>query len=386
MEAFYAWFDSVVVYMGGWQLCVAALVVVLLVVQLVYYVGRYASIASFRSLRRGQSSQIHPVSVVVPVFNADFNYLQYTLPRLLDQSHPDFEVVLVDVTGDEEFGQQLKLLIINHSNFNYTRIKPIPHTPITNKMALNVGIKAAHNECIILTGADCWPVSNRWLEIMSKGFSGGDVVLGYCGVEECFEPYNAIKRVSRMAQSMRWLSSAVRGKPYRGTLGNMGFTKSLYFANRGFNYLSLNVGEDDLFVMKIARADNTRIVVSANSIVRQSVWGGSKHWFEERRRLSATYRYYPSRVRFADRTELWSRALFFASVVVVACFTPLYGMVFALSALVLRFAVVMFEINRIARRLSEHVLSVYPLYDLFAPAYESVLALSRRRAHRRRWK
>ena len=50
-------------------------------------------------------------------------------------------------------------------------------------MALNVGIKSAHYEHLIVTSTDVRPLSDRWLALMAKGFLRGDVVVGYCGVE-----------------------------------------------------------------------------------------------------------------------------------------------------------------------------------------------------------
>lgn len=36
---------------------------------------------------------------------------------------------------------------------------------------------------MVFTTVDSYPTSERWLSLMAKGFIGGNVVIGYCGIE-----------------------------------------------------------------------------------------------------------------------------------------------------------------------------------------------------------
>ncbi len=372
----------------SWSLSVLALTAILFLIQIYYYAVRYARIASFHNPNIKNGGHTVPVSVIIPVFQADFNFLQNVLPGMLAQTLDKYEVVIVDVTGDDDFSEQLKLLrITNPDRFNFTRLRADPLFPISTKMALNVGIKAAAFEHLVFTTVDCRPNSDRWLEILSKGFSGGEVVLGYAGVASTKGLENRLVRCSNVAVSVRWISQAMYGRPFRGTLCNLGFTKSVYFAAKGFNYLSLNMGEDDLFVMKIASAENTNIIVNGAATVSQTAWGGLKWWRERRRKLSYTYRYYPLYVKSATSAELWSRAMFFVLAALLLCTAPMAGKIFAASALLLRLAIVMLEMKRICRRMSERrLLSMYPVYDLFAPLAEARLAIERSLTPKHKWR
>lgn len=383
------WLQGFLVTNYEWLSAVLWIATILLfVIQLYFYIFRYGRIASFRNRNVRSDAPPVAVSVIVPVFQADFHFLSDTLPEIFAQTHPTFEVVVVNVSTDEDFAEQLKLIKITHPDrFNFTRLKVDPLYPITTKMALNVGIKAARYEHLIFTRSDCRPRTNQWLEIISRGFSGSEVVLGYTTVSESHSLANRLIRCSVMATSARWLSEAMSGHPYRGTHCNMGFTKRIYFETRGFNYLNMDMGDDDLFIAKIARKENTAVIVNGSATVEQTAWGGFEWWNGYRRKSGFTHLFYPRRIKFLVGSELWSRALLMLLTVAALIFTPLYGKILAGSLLLLRLMVVMIEMRRICRRTFEHgLLLTYPLYDLFSPCYELFLAIVRRLTPRYKWK
>jgi hypothetical protein len=119
---------------------------------------------------------------------------------------------------------------LRYPNLLVTKIQYNPRFPISTKMAINVGIKAAHNEHIIITTTEAVPASDQWLSMMGKAFVRGEIVLGYTSIEQTSGLVNYLIRLSRMQISTYWLARAVRGKTYRGSRHNIGFTKSLYFS------------------------------------------------------------------------------------------------------------------------------------------------------------
>ena len=116
------------------------------------------------------------------------------------------------------------------------------------------------------------------------------------------------------------------------------------------------------------------------------VWGGFGWWRDERYKHTAKHRHYPLRVKWTTGVELWSRALFFLSVVGVALLLPSVAGYVALGLFVVREIVAMLVAARTARRLSERApLWVYPLYDLMSPAFELILYIRRIFAPKRTW-
>ena len=162
-------------------------------------------------------------------FSEDYTFIEERLPLILAQSYPDFEVILVYVGQDTDFYEDLMQLRHSFPQISTTKILLDPRFPISRKMALNVGIKSAHYEHLLFTSTDAVPQTDRWLALMAKGFTRGEVVLGYCGVERTKGLANYLMRAWRMMHAAGWIARAVRGRAYRGTLHNFGFTKSLYF-------------------------------------------------------------------------------------------------------------------------------------------------------------
>ncbi len=365
-----------------------ALLVLMFVVQLIYCLVVYGRICGYRNPAPSEEAKGLGVSVIIPLYEADHGFLDDRLPLFLEQRHKNYEVVVVDVTGDKEVNDQLSMMRIKWGDrLTTTRLAADPLFPISTKMALNVGIKAARYDNLLFTLPDCSPRSERWAEVMARGFVGHDVVLGYTSLMGRKAMWNRTIRCANMALSVRWLSTAVRHRPHRGVLSNLGFTKQIYFSARGFNHLNLNMGEDDLFVQKIANRNNTVAIMGGSATLDERSWAGLDWWFPRRLRTSYPFRFYPARVKWSTGVELWSRALFFLLAVVVAVILPPYSKMVAGGLLLLRFVLLWWQMKRISRRLSERgFLSMWWLYDLVAPAVEAVLAVWRKFVPKYKWR
>ena len=122
---------------------------------------------------------------------------------------------------------------------------------------------------MLTTNANCRPTSDQWLRLMARNFVPGiDVVLGYSHYR-----YHRDKRWARrwrildtVTTATQWLGSAIAGRPYRGTTDNLAYRKQLFFDVNGFaRTMNLTWGEDDVFLCQIARGDNTRVELAAES-------------------------------------------------------------------------------------------------------------------------
>ncbi len=375
---------------GSEQMSIVMLSLLMLffLVQLCYYIVVYGRISRHRNPAPSEESKQVGLSVVIPLYEADHSFLEDRLPLFLGQRHAKYEVVVVDVTGNVEVSEQLSMMRIQWGDrLTTTKLAADPLFPISTKMALNVGIKAARYDNLLFTHPDCSPRSERWAEVMARGFVGHEVVLGYTSFLPRKAMWNKTIRCANMALSVRWLSAAVHRHPHRGVLSNLGFTKGVYYSARGFNHLNLNMGEDDLFVQKIAHKDNTIAIMGGSATLDECSWAGLDWWLPRRLRLSYPFRFYPARARWATGVELWSRALFFLLVAIVAIVLPLYAKIAAGGLLVLRFILVWWQMKRLSRRLSERgFLSMYWLYDLVAPAVEAVLAVWRKFVPKYKWR
>lgn len=362
---------------GGIPGLVAMIVIVAAFFLQLWYYGRvYGRIPLSRSGVPGEDGGPEGLSVIITLRNADYNFLDNTLPAILGQDYAKFEVVLVNLTGDADFTYSLSVIEEHNPRVHIVKLTGEPAKKMSNKMILNVGIKGARYDNFVFTTSDCTPVSDKWLAAMANGFRGGDIVIGYCGIEPGKGTGLRFARMDNVAWSARWFGAALRGRAYRGTASNFGFTRKIYFDNDGFNHLNLNIGEDDLFILKIRGKGAVVPITAGKASVRKTVWGG---WYKDRKLSGSTFRFYPSGLKVYIGAELWSRALFFAAAGFLIAVTPVEVKAAAAALLLLRFLIASRVMRRICRRFSERgVMRMFPVYDLAAPVMEAWLMVSRR--------
>lgn len=364
----------------GWQgLALMGTIVALFVVQMYYYSVRYRRLPKYsnNSLPERLSDE-PPISVVI-VTQEDVDFVEQRLTKYLTQDYHTYEVVLVYVGSNEDFSILLTQTKLKYPHLKITNIKQNTRFPISNKQALNFGIRAAAYDHILLSTSDTIVPSERWIRLMAKGFTRGDVVLGYCGVELRSGFVGRLMRTQRMAESMTWLSAAIARKPYRGVRNSLGMTRDLYLSVKGFNHLNMNMGEDDLFVQKLADDATVSVIISPRATVRQKVWGGASWWLGARKYFGHTYRFYPLAARNVIEWEAGSRLLFFLAVVAALVVLPLELKIATAVLALLRYVMVYATVNSVRKRLGErHVMATYFLYDLFGVWVDIALAASRR--------
>ena len=372
---------------GDLGVALGVIILVLFIVEISLHLSIYGRVASFRLMSKKRVREQEPaISVVVPLFAEDYDYLDTILVKLLTQDYANFEVVVVYVGNVDDFFADVKSLQRIYPHLSPVHIDYSPHYPVSSKIALNVGIKSAKYDFVIATSSDATPSSERWLSLLAKGFMHGDIVLGYSGIERQGGLANFIFREHRFTESVAWLSSAIRRCTYSASRNAIGFTKELYFSVRGFNHLNMNVGEDDLFVQQIATRDNVSVVLSPRATATERTWGGWGWWWRRTKMLHTTHRYYPKWAMVPTICELVIRTLFFLAVLAALIFMPWEFCMAALIVAFLRYFVVMFVVVRNARRLGESGLAaLHFIYDIIEPMLRLAIALTSYKKYKKSW-
>ena len=371
--------DTIIEHYGWQGTALAAAILILFFVQLYYHIVLYGRIVRFRNSRRKKILDAEPpVSVIVPLFSEDYNYLDERLPVLFAQEYATaFEVVVVYVGADGDFYEELSRQRLSYPNLTVTKIEYNPRFPISVKMAINVGIKSASYNHLLLTTPSAMPASTQWLAMMGKAFMRGEIVLGYTGFEQTKGLANYLMRLSRLQMSVYWLTQAVSRNTYRGTRHNIGFTKELYFGSKGFTHLNMNIGEDDLFIQKIARRNNVSVVLIPKGTTIEHPWGGLRWFFGRLRYYGSAYEFYPRTVRTAIEWDLGSQVLFLLAALTAIIFMPVEFKAAAAALMLLRYAAALYRIRSIARRVGEKDVALrFFIFDLFNPLLLAAVRLS----------
>lgn len=366
-------FDTILEHYQWQGVALVGVLILLFFVQIFYYAIVYNRIYRFRLMRRRRKIlDTPPISVIVAVRGENESFMTDELPVLLQQEYDHFEVVVVYIGGNMEYYEQLQLIRDNHSNMRLTRIGGDDRIYISTKQALNVGIKSAQYDSLLFTTPGAVPRSERWVSLMAKGFEHGMVVAA--PAVPSFE-HNTLKTyIMRMVEFHRErnaMSCAVRDKLYYAPRSNYGYTRRLYESTRGFNYLGIDIGDNDLYLQAITTPERTAVVLSRYSIVEEERPERWSEWMELMRYYSSTRRYYPAMAKSLPRRERGSRVLFFLAAITAIAILPLELKLGAIGLLLLRYILVVWSSRRTASRLGERNVALkYWIYDLIGPIVE----------------
>lgn len=362
----------------SWQgITLVFLAVTLFAIQIYYYAVVYNRIISFRLMREREKRRENPaISIIVPMRGESERFLVDELPALLHQEYDHYEVVVVYIGSDNDYYDELQRIRDNHSYMRLTRMGGSNERfYISTKQALNVGIKSAQYDCLLFTIPGATPVSNEWVATMAKGFERGSVVIAPAVPN--FEGNNLstyIMRMIELNQMRNAMVCAIEGRPYYAPRSNYGFDRKLYDSERGYNYLGLDIGENDLFLQEIATAKRTSVVMSRHSIVKEERIDMVSEWKEQMRYYGNTRQFYPAAAKHFTTRELGSRALFFIVAIAIIVILPLELKLGAIGLLLLRYAIAVWSSRRVAHKLGERDMALkYWIYDLLGPMLEWML-------------
>ena len=361
-----------------WQgLALLAVVLLLFFVQLYYYGIAYYRIYRFRLMRRRRKVlETPPISVIVAVRGEDEKFLTEGLPALLHQKYGHFEVVVVYIGNDVEYYEELQNIRNNYSYMRLTKMSGSGRIYISTKQALNVGIKSAQYDALLFTTTGAMPRSDEWLDFMAKGFERGEVIVG--SAVPHFQGNSIKTYIMRMVELHRLRNAISRGvidKLYYAPRSNYGFSRRLYNSTRGYNHLGIDIGDNDLYIQDIVTPQATAVVLSPHSIVEEDRPEGWSEWLEHIRYYGSTRKDYPLNVRTFISRERGSRMLFFLATIVAIVVLPLELKLVAIIFALLRYAVVVWSSQRVARKLGERNIALkYWIYDLSGPIIEWIIS------------
>ena len=233
------------------------------------------------------------------------------------------------------------------------------------------------NEIIIFTEAYCSPNSDNWIkEFVFEFLKDKDIVLGYNNlrIDNKFALSGFAKYDNLMHQT-KFLSMAIKGKPFMGMGRNMAYKRSMFFEERGFSsVLSYFDGEDDLFINKIAKKRRVGVVLSGDSLSTTNIVDSFSVWRSLKSKYVNSKRYYKGSASFIFGFESVTKFLF--KIATIA--SVIYGIIienYAITALavlffILHFFISLYVINRLSKMFEKVSVGISLLwYELLLPLY-----------------
>ena len=321
------------------------------VVQLFFWLFVFSKLAFFKN-QTPNTQNPKPVSVVICARNEAEN-LRKNLPLILKQNYTDFEVVVVNDASEDGTTQVLSELSIAFKHLKVVEI--IEKTSLGKKHALAVGIESAKNDWLLLTDADCYPLSMEWISGMISGIVSKNIklVLGYAPTETCDASFlNKFIRFETIWTATQYLGFALAGAPYMGVGRNLLYFKKLYNEAGGFTrHADLASGDDDLFVNQVITQKNFTIILLPQTFMYskpKTRWKG--YFIQKKRHLSAGKRY-----QWQHQAMLGAVSIshFFWFVTLVCLLVSKISTIFVSANMIARISVMWFLNGRIYQKLRE---------------------------------
>ena len=220
--------------------------------------------------------QFPSVSIVICARNETEN-LTKNLPFIFHQQYPDFEIILVDDGSDIPIQLQ-------HERLTIIKIDKNEKIGIGKKYAIQKGISQAKNSLIVLTDADCKPLSNKWITSMVNGISDTHkIVLGISPYQKTDTFLNGIIEYETAQTAWQYCGFALLGMPYmsvgRNVIYDAKLLKSKSWSTQEFAIAS---GDDDLAIQSLSTAGNTSVSLSLDSYTISEAKQTLKDWYRQK--------------------------------------------------------------------------------------------------------
>jgi len=338
--------------------------IAVVIIQVVFYVFFFGKFAFSR--QKKVTPKNIAVSVIICAKNEAENLKRF-LPSIIEQDYPNFEIVLINDSSKDETLDVIHHFSKLHNNIKVVDVKSIEAFWGNKKYALTLGIKAAKNDFLLFTDADCKPVSKYWIKKMSAHFSNTkSIVLGYGAYSKIKRSLlNKLVRFETLVTAINYFSFAMIGLPYMGVGRNLAYTKKEFFDANGFvNHIKVRSGDDDLFVNQIATKNNTTICFSIGSFTESIPKTTFKTWFKQKRRHVSTATHYKMKHKVLLTLLYISNVLFWLLAIIL--FATLFNWQLVLGLFIFRIVLQYTILGVSSKKLGETDLLVFlPFLEIF---------------------
>ena len=251
---------------------------------LLYYFALYGRFVFRKEKKPVPVDDLPPVSVVLTARD-ESHLLIKSLPVLLSQDYPNYEVVVVNDNSIDETADLVNEFRNNYPNLHYVDLTSSISNIRGKKFPLALGIKAANNEIVVLTDASSIPSSPYWLQHIAGRFTRKTrVVYGGVSVMRKQGLLNALMRFDAVRNMIIAFSYTLAGMPVMANGRNLAYTRTLFLENRE-KFVSqprMPYGDDDVFMNQVATSVTCDVEPDPDALISQTGLTPSR-WFQQKK-------------------------------------------------------------------------------------------------------
>lgn len=320
-----------------------------------YFIPYTAILRRTRKIKKGNvphTIEQPPVSVIICAKNEGDNLRRF-LPLVLEQNYDNYEVIVVNDGSWDDTEKIIKDFQEDYHNLYITTIPQDTRIISHKKLAITVGVKAAKNEILLFTDADCRPLTPNWITTMVRNFDDKtEFVLGHGNYYRESGFISSMISYDTLTIAMQYMGFALIGYPYMGVGRNMAYRKSTFFRLKGFaGFLHVASGDDDLLINAFGKKHNTRIEPSLEAETLSLPKTNFFDWYYQKLRHLSTVDNYKSNSKLWIGLEPLSRGLFYLSILLLIILghnNPIMQII-AIGLFLLRFLIQYIIINQTAK-------------------------------------
>ena len=304
----------------------------------------------------------HPISVIICARN-ELENLKLNLPKILKQNYRNFEVIVVNDRSWDKSIDYLEKLKEEDSRLKIVNIPDNQTDHFGKKLAITLAIKAAKYNHLLFTDADCYPLTEHWIQEMSNGYNDeNQIVLGAGIYNKDKGLLNKLIRYDTAFIALNYLSFAKAKIPYMGVGRNLGYSQDIYYLNDGFkSHYHIASGDDDLLVNQAANKKNTSIIFNFKSLTVSHPKTTWKNWIYQKKRHHST------NIKYKKRDKALLGLQYLSSLVFYLSFVPSLFSSFKIVVLILFLADYLISIfifyKPFKTLMCKDLLWIYPFYQ-----------------------
>ena len=221
-----------------------------------------------KALEEGRSTDENtvrkPISIVI-IAHDNAPELQKKLPVFLTQDYPaDYEVIVVAEEKGSETEDVIKQISNEHKHLYATYLPDSSRYLSRKKLAITLGIKAAHHPWVIITDAWCTPMNENWLTAMANYCTDDkSLVLGY--TQYGYEA-SANYHYEHIRTGIYNYKKAETGAAFGINSPLVAIRKELFMSRDGYRAnLKFTRGEYDFLVNQYADGQNTSLALQPDA-------------------------------------------------------------------------------------------------------------------------
>ncbi|NBV57252.1 MAG: glycosyltransferase [Bacteroidetes bacterium] len=309
------------------------------------------------------------ISVIIAAKNERKNLIE-NLPLILNQSYENFEVIVVNDGSYDGTKEILNEMALIHNNLKPVHLEIEEQYQKGKKFALTIGIKAAKNEHLLFTDADCKPKSNLWIKHMAREYTNNDIILGVAPLNTKSNLLGSFVSYETFHTAIQYLGYAKQNKAYMGVGRNLGYKKSIFFENKGFaSHQHIMSGDDDLFIQEVSSNKKIGICYTRETLMYSNPPASFGKWIKQKVRHMST----SSEYRFIYKLLLgfysFSQILWFFSIIGFLLLYPNYWYLVIGFALI-KWLVQWIIFGKFALKISAKRIAYFlPVYDILYTFY-----------------